>query len=189
MDYINRKIKKGFTVLELTIAMALLAILSVIIATIVIRSGIIFEKQTGSVEVGLSNRFVLDDIAQQVRTAKLVESNFTGDGQNFTTGTDTLILKLPSIDNSGAAIANTFDRVVYYLNAGKINKKVFPDAASSRKKITQILTTTTKTLKFAYNNSNVASTSAVTVDLTTIKKLPSGDRENSDKIEAVLRNY
>lgn len=197
MDYINRtkygirntESGNGFTLLELVISIAVLSIISVILATIIIRSGFFFEKQTGLAEVGLSNRFVLDEIATQVRAAKQVEENFTGNGQNFTTGAVILVLKLPSVDAAGSTISGVFDRVVFYLDGGKINKKVFPDATSTRVKTSQILTTATKTLNFSYNNANVASSSAVTVNLTTVKNLPAGNQENTDKIEVVLRNY
>lgn len=185
----KRSVKRGFTILELLISIAILSIISVIISTIAIRSGIIFEKQTGLVEVRLSNRFVLDEVATQVRAAKQVEGSFTGNGQNFTTGTTTLILKLPSVDSSGSTISGAFDRVVFYLDGARIFKKVFPDATSKRPKTTQILTATVKNLNFSYNNVSIASASAVSVNLTTTKTLPSGVQENSDKIEAVLRNY
>ena len=181
--------KKAFTLLELLISIAILSIISVIIATIVIRSGFFFEKQTGLAEVGLSNRFVLDEIATQVRAARQVEENFTGNGQNFTTGLSTLILKLPSIDASGSTISGAFDRAVFYLDGAKIFKKVYPDAASTRPKTSQILTAATKTVSFSYNNASLASASAVTVSLTTEKKSATGTQENTDKIEAVLRNY
>lgn len=190
MAYISKaKSEIGFTVLELVIAVAILGIISGFIATIVIRSGIIFEKQQGTVETGLANRFTLDEIAANVRTAAQIEESFSSGSESFTTGTTTLILKIPSINADGETISGVFDRVVFYFDAGKIIKKVYPDAQSSRKQTSQILTAATKTLNFTFNNVNIASASAVTVNLTTIKNLPSGSREISDKIEVVLRNY
>jgi prepilin-type N-terminal cleavage/methylation domain-containing protein len=180
---------KGFTLLELVIAIGILSIISLILATIIIRFGIHYQKQQAEVQANLSNRFVLDEISTRIRESRAIADQITTGGQTYTTGATTLVLKPLSIDADGNTIAGTYDYIIFYQNSTKLNKKVVPDTSSKRPAVNQVLTANLKQITLTYDNPTPASANSVTIDLRTEETLGGQTKEAQGQVKATLRNF
>jgi prepilin-type N-terminal cleavage/methylation domain-containing protein len=117
--------KKGFTIVELVISMALLAIILVAVSSIFITAiknyQISFARSTLQKEIN----FTVDDINKNIRIAAGVEST-NGSGDNR--GPNTLILSLPATDANGNFIYQSgvlqVDTFTYSLSSGNLHKKI-----------------------------------------------------------------
>ena len=82
-------------------------------------------------------RYLSDTFSRDVRGAWSVAATYTDGQTTYTTGDDTIVLELPSIDAQGNVIDvdNTHDAVVYHPDGdrdGVLIREVFPDASSNR---------------------------------------------------------
>jgi len=183
---------KGFTLLELVISIAILAIISLTLTTIIIRYGIHYQKQQTEVQANLSNRFVLDEISTRIRESRTIADQTTVDGQIYTTGANTLVLKALSIDANGNTIAETFDYIIFYQDSTqttKFIKKVAPNALSKRLSVNQVLTANLKQITFTYDNPTPSSANSVTIDLRTEETSGGQTKEAQGQAKTTLRNF
>jgi prepilin-type N-terminal cleavage/methylation domain-containing protein len=180
---------KGFTLLEIVIAIAVLAIISLILATIIIRWGIHYKQQETQVGASLSNRFVLDEITTRIRESRAIADQITVDSQTYTSGSTILVLKPLSIDAEGNTIAGTYDHIIFYQDSAKLIKKVVPNAISKRLAVNQILTVNLKQVTFSYDNSTPQLANSVTIELTTKETQGGQTKEAQDQAKATLRNF
>lgn len=187
----KNKLKRGFTLIELLLGIAIISILSVVLTTLIIRYGILYERQQIDVAANLDNRFILDDIATRAREAAEVSNSLIVGSDTFTTNSTTIILKVPSLDQNGQNISTVFDYVIYYKDATSpdtLRKKVVPDAQSTRQSSSQLLTSALKSITFSYNNADPQMASVITVVLETVKTESGQTKEARDTIQVTLRN-
>lgn len=184
--------KRAFTLIELLISIALISIISVILTTLIIRYGIFYERQNVDIAANLDNRFILDDISAQVRQAAKIATSVTIDGQTFATSQTTIVLKLPALDQNGQTMQNIFDYVIFWQDSQDLKnfrKKIVPDLQSTRKVVSQILTSNLKSVVFSYNNPDPTQASTVTATLETIKTQGGQTKEAKDAVQVRLRNF
>lgn len=188
--------KKGFTLVEVLVAMGIASVVGVLLLVIIVNSTGLFYKQSSTIEQGLGINDVLTNIRSNVRQAKSIAASYPEDqNPQFTTGNNQLVLKLASIDSLGNIIADSFDYFVYFLDQTKLRFKVFPAVISTRKSVDQIFVTNADSLEFKYldlanPSQEVTPTSASKVKITLSLKQKSGaDFEKSIATsEANLRN-
>ncbi len=124
--------KKGFTIIELAIATALLAtILGAVAALFAVGlKNYRVESQRSFLQKELN--FVADDIGNQAKQAYAVLENY----DIYTRDSDTLILALPAIDVAESFIYSgenfTTDYIIYYLSDGTLYKKTIANENSKR---------------------------------------------------------
>lgn len=118
--------KKGFTLVELIVAMALLGIIMITVGTIFVTVMKNYQVSGQKTAFQREINFATDDISKNIKLATSVPSTYNG----YTTGVNTLILALPAIDNDrnflydGNGIIQK-DYYVYYVSSNNLKRKIF----------------------------------------------------------------
>lgn len=137
---------RGFTLLEVLFA----AGISSVVVMAVVTSFVIAQRTTMQSfwqgQVYADARTTVDNLVRDIRGAIEVESSFThsASGVTYTTGDDTIILKLPAIDASEYIIdvESTFDRIVYSMSDSDppvLLRRILPDDLSGRPQTTEVI--------------------------------------------------
>lgn len=187
--------EKGLTLIEVLVAMGIATIAGVLLLVIIVNSAGLFTEQSSKVTEGLNINDSLSLLRGDIKQASSVAVSYTEGSTTYTSSASQLVLKVSSTDTSGNIIANTFDYFVLYLDQGFTHFKIFPDAASSRKKIDRILSTSVDSLRFQYLNSanppvEVTPVNAVKirVTLTLKQKIGTNFEVSTATTEANFRN-
>ena len=106
--------RKGFTTVELMIAVSLTLLFAASFYGAFATMGSEMWRKKANFDTNVSAKNVMDRMSRDVEEAVSVVASYGGN----TTGTNCLILKLPSIDASGVptSITNQFDYVTYKIN-------------------------------------------------------------------------
>ncbi|MBI2021692.1 hypothetical protein HYS93_02275 [Candidatus Daviesbacteria bacterium] len=156
---------KGISLLEVLIYIGVASLVGIILVRIFVQNNAFFLRESAQVEQGLDTNQISSQIYDSIRNASSVAVSFVGGVTTYTSGPQTLVLTLPSVNASGSVIANTYDYLVITQdsqNAKLLRKKIFPDALSSRQSENRLLTTQLSSLTFSYydQNSNIVSPQA-----------------------------
>ncbi|OGE88904.1 MAG: hypothetical protein A3J07_04425 [Candidatus Doudnabacteria bacterium RIFCSPLOWO2_02_FULL_49_13] len=177
--------KRGFTLIETIIVIALVAVAGVILSDLFIGQNRLYRSETAELNVTADARAALDDVDNYLRQAnRAVASHST-----YSAGPQILILQIQSVDGSGRLVAGTFDYAVYYLSASDLWRQVFPDAASSRPAAAKKLANHINGLVFTYNNPDYSLVTEVQTDLTIQESAGAQTRSITASSKAKLRNY
>ena len=168
----DSKFKVGFTLVEALVGFGLIGIISVLVAALYLTNYKLFANQTTSIDINSQNKLAVDDITNQIRQSQAVAASCcSGD----TTSATVLVLQLWPLDASGDPkdpSGSAYDYFVYKIDPTdptRIQKKIVPDASSTRPASTKVLTTKLATdgLQFTYNNATPSLASEITVTITT----------------------
>lgn len=177
---------RGLTLIEALFTLAIATIVGTLLLVVMVNTGGLFLKQSSKVALGLSLNDVLREIQKTIRQSSSVAD---------TSGVQKLSLKVPSVDSSGAVIANSFDDFIFLLDQSKLVFRVLPNAQSSRIAADQILATNIDMLNFKYFDSQNPPSEVIPKDAKKIKtilalkqKAGFGFEQNIATAEANLRN-
>lgn len=145
---------KGFTLLEILIAAAITSIVAGLLLMIMINSTGLFSRQSAKVQAGLNINDATAKFKSTVKQASSIAVLHITSSTTYTSDSQTLVLKVSSIDSSGNIIINTFDYYVYYLDQGILYLKTFPDSLSSRKAENRVFSTLVDSVSFQYFNTS-----------------------------------
>ncbi len=180
------KNSKGITLVEVIISTSIAVVVGGLLLTILANSSGLFYKESSKVSIGLNTNDALAKVRSSIKESS---------GVVDTSGSNKLVLKVPSLDQSSNIIADTFDVFVFSQDENKLRFKIFPNEASSRKIQDQIFSTDVDQLIFSYLNSGnppteVAPVNAtkVRISLTLKQKSGEGYETNTANSEANLRN-
>ncbi len=183
--------RRGATILEGLIVVAILAIIFTILAVIFVGQGTFFQRENARLDSALDNTRALNDLLMQSREAVGVMVTSSIDSVLYTSGPEQLILKLYSLNAAGAFIPSSFDYAVYYRDAAhpnKLMKKVAPALASSRTAVTKCLDNNVSALSFSYNSPDFNQVNQITVYLETAKMAAGTNFVTSSTVRTMLRN-
>ncbi len=110
---------------------------------------------------------LLREIESLTLPANAVLQTHSFSGATHSSSATSLVLELPSIDNSGAVIANAYDYVAFYAAGTNAYRLLEKNALSARVAGTKLLSSTLDALSFAYDNVDFAQVRTVTVDIHT----------------------
>ena len=178
---------KGFTLIEVLVVSAILFLVVGFLGYLSVKHFWIYNSQVSQLDIGNDARFSLDDIDNFVRSARRVSVSY----DIYSTGPQTLVLQLPSIDSSNKIIENTYDYVVYYLSGQALVREIFPDAISDRESGIKTLTSyiDEDNFSFTYDNADYSLVKKITT-LISIKKGQSGQQRSITlSSKSFLRNY
>lgn len=176
---------QGFTLIELVVVVALVAICSTVLVSLFIGHNRIYRTQTAELDVTGDARQALDDIDSYVRQTNRTLSTYS----TYTANAQVLILQIQSVNSSSQLIASTFDDVVYYLNNGNLYRQVFPNPSSSRTAQTKKLAGNVTGLIFTYNNPDYAQVTEVTTNITVQENAGVQNRAITTSSKSKLRDY
>lgn len=190
------KIKQGFTLLEILVAMSIITVAGLLLIGVVVNTAGIGVQQSSKVSLGVDANDILMKIRENLKEATAIVSAYPeGSSPLYTSSPTQLVLKLSSIDSSGEIISNTYDYFVYSKDQSKLLFKTFPDPASSRVAKDQLLTSKLEDIIFEYfNNANplqlVSPNLASKIKVTVVLKQQTGSQKESSVAtsEAQLRN-
>ena len=100
----NRIIRKGFTLVELSLAMAFLAVLLITIAILVIRIITIYQRGLAIRAISATGRQLIDEFTRSIANSAIVKVDF-GTDMNDTSGY--FAQRLESVDIDGRSISGT----------------------------------------------------------------------------------
>lgn len=162
--------KKGFTLIELIIAIALLTTVMMAVASIfsVVIKTYHLESQRGFFQKDLN--FVSDNITRDIKQSQLVQSYAP-----YTLSSTTLILNLPALDSSGNFIYSgsqlQTDTVIYTQSGTGLIKILYPNQLSTRAvgvtpgSATTLISDNVSNLNFSYSP-NITAPRQVTFSIT-----------------------
>lgn len=174
----------GFTLIEVIIVIFMVGMGMLVLTSLFLNQNQVYQSQTAELTVTADARFALDEIDSSVRAADIVATSYS----SYTTGTQVLVLQLPSINASNQIISATYDYFVYYLSGSSLLRQIFPNAASSRQASTKKMASNVTGLVFTYDNASMALVQQVTTDLTVQQSGGRYSRSISLSSKSKLRN-
>lgn len=188
-------LKRGFTLIELIVVIALGAIVILILVGILSNNTNFFYKETNIINEGLSITGVADMVNSYARQSSSVATVYPTLSPQYSTDQDTLILMIPSTSDTGT-ISNTYDYIVIEQDADNNNvlrMRIFPDPLSIRNSENRVLTTFMQTIRYSYlNNAGVevapAQASQIDVSITVLSKMGSSQSSRTLTTRIFLRN-
>jgi type II secretory pathway pseudopilin PulG len=108
--------ERGFTIIELITGVALIALFSLVLSGIVVTAQRSAAVEKTKADLAVENRHLVDETTRQIKSARAVLASASLFGLPYTTGSQTLILELPSIDNNQTIIDGTSDWLVFRKN-------------------------------------------------------------------------
>ncbi len=181
---------RGFTLLEIVVAMAIAVIILTALSSIFIVQYNLYFLGSTSVDLNSSLTATLRAMEEFGTSARAIVNTRDFGGTNFTTSNTTLVLALPSVDPGGNPLPQT-DYVVFFrdpVQGQKLWMQIDADATSSRRDLTKLFSDLTNILQFSYNKSNPAEATIVEVFVSLRKVAKGNPQETSGRTSIFLRN-
>ncbi len=149
--------QKGFTIIEMTIAVVILGIIVVVISDMYLKGTISSKTEMARSKLQIEEKNALEGITNNVTLSTKIDSDY-GSGA-YTGGQQTLILDLPAIDSGNnflySGSQKVHDYIIYYLSGSDLHKLVYSSDPDSRLHSEdgsdQILLSDVKSLSFTYD--------------------------------------
>jgi len=158
--------RRGITLLEALVSVSLVTIISLVLMGLFIGHVRISRLVSANADL-LNQRTQLEqDFDRFIHLATRVVDSAIVNGTSYTSGLDTLVLEIPSIDGSGFVIADQFDQLAYYLDpADPSSLKVTfqPGGASSRLNVTKSLGNSVDSVQYFYDSPSPVNASLINV--------------------------
>ena len=147
---------RGLSLPELILGITIAAILGGILVSLLVSSNRLLFDQSIKVRQGLSLNQASVEITSLIKSAAGIALQYPPAGTaDYTTDFDTLVLKIPAIDQTGGIITQVFDYGVLSKDPSSpkiLRKQIFKADTSFRKPENKILATTLQDLQFIYLN-------------------------------------
>ena len=158
----GRRRIRGFTLIELTLALLILAIVFGLLIQFFLTSSRSAVNVRSSVGVQVGAQYGTDLLSQDINGADLCLASYANGATTYAASTTgTLILRTPGLNSAGTAIvANVEDHIIYQLlptavgaanGPYMLNRTVVPGTGSSRTAVNnQVITTNVTSASFTY---------------------------------------
>lgn len=191
--YLYTKQQIGLSLIEMIIAMAIVSVLGLMLASILVNTTGVFHEQSAVINQGVNLNDILSKIKSNIKVSQNVAIGYPEVAPEFTSSSSQLVLKLPAIDTSSNIINNVFDYFVYQVNQSKLSEKIFPNPQSARITLDLVILTNVDKIVFEYFNELnevVAPENAKKVRVTLTIKQKAGilDKMSIATAEAYLKN-
>ncbi|HTK60098.1 MAG TPA: prepilin-type N-terminal cleavage/methylation domain-containing protein, partial [Candidatus Baltobacteraceae bacterium] len=107
---------RGVTMLELAVSMAVAGVVFTILGAIFIAQGRYLAIEDATAETQYNAFQILDTVGLYAISADAPIGSRTINGTAYSTGTSTLVLELPTVDQNGDLVAATHDYVAFGLS-------------------------------------------------------------------------
>lgn len=182
--------RRGFTLVESLIVVALSVSVMVIIALLIYS----FNKSSGYGQMFAQSSGSATAILREVGSLALPADAVLGEhafaSATYTSTSSSLVLEIPSIDNFGRVISNTYDYAAFYVVGTTTAYRLLEaDPLSSRDSGIKQLSSTVNTLSFSYNDADFTKVNTVTVDVQTQALVRQEVISDHRREQIRLRNY
>jgi type II secretory pathway pseudopilin PulG len=190
------KDSQGISLFELLIVITLSSLIGAALISFLVKNSGLFYQQNAQINQEISQNNTLDQLRSAILSAAYIASGYPVASPEYTTGTNVLVLAVPSIDASGLVISNTYDYIVFTKDPQKptiLRKFIFPDTLSKRKSENRVLTTRLSNIFFYYfdKSGNVVSpttASQIKLVMNQLEKAGLADQQSSESAQVNLRN-
>lgn len=176
---------KGWSLLEVLISVTIAAVAGGLIINLMVSSNKLFFDQSAQISHGLSLNQAKLEITDLIKSCAGIVTQYPPSGMaQYTTDSNTLVIKLPAISSGGDVIESVYDYAVIEADTAKptvLRKQIFKDTGSYRNPENKVLSTSLANLYFNYldiNNVPVAVDQAVRVNFIITLSTKSGFSEN-----------
>lgn len=185
----NKKRKnKGFTIAETLVAAGIISILTLVLIQFLLGYNKSFGIFNANVDVSSSAGRVITETSAAAREASAVLASRLFSDTTYTSSATSLVLQLPSVDATGAAIFGKYDYIAFYLEGANAYKRTEVDVASTRPAGVKLLSETVNSLTFTYDNANFALVQKIDIDIETEKQVKDEVSESHLRQQVYLRN-
>ena len=157
--------ENGFTLIEVLVVTGIVAVLSVFAAGIFIANNRFYLNQSAEIQAVVGTWQSGDRINEYGRTAAAFVASRIYNSTTYTTGAETVIFQIPSINASQQIIASTYDYVYITKDLSNISRLILivePNAASARLARSVELTNKLSVVSFTYDNGSPSQASNMT---------------------------
>jgi hypothetical protein len=130
------------TLIEVLIVVAISALIMIALLSLYVAGQKYFFNQNSRADTIEDSRMPMTWVSRDIRDANQVHDGAITayNGQTYTTGPNSLVLELPSIDAAGLIISGSTDYIIYHLDAGnhRLLRTVDP-GAGVRQNSTRVL--------------------------------------------------
>lgn len=181
------KKKKGITLIETSVVVAILAVMTFAFSAIFVNSLKVYRQEEAETELISNTQTILDRITNDIKSAKSISAT----NSDYTLSEDILILKTPSLDAnqnfiySGSTVI--CDYIIYYTTNKSLHRKVVADVSSSRGSQDTELSKEIDFLKFNYNP-DILNPNKIGTQITSKRNIGKDTREITLSSKAVMRN-
>lgn len=187
------KADNGFSLTEILVVSLITVIVGGFIVSILFNTTGIYYNQSAQTQQSMDLNDTFSKVRSSIRQSKFVATGYPEGSPTYTSGINTLVLKIPSVNSSGNTISDTYDFAIVTKSQDKLYYKLFPDAISARSSDDQILASNVDNVYFNYYDSagtevNPETSSRIKITLTLKQKAGAGYKVNTATSEASIRN-
>lgn len=188
---------KGFSLIEILVAGTVASIAGALLISTLVQSSGVFSEQSAKISQGLISNDITTSVRESIKQASGVAVSYPETGTAlYSSGTETLILKVPAVDSQGNPIENITDYIVIAKDMQDptiLRRLYFKDPISFHKEENMVLTTKLSSVSFSYldgqgNSVSPSSAAKVRFIINTSEKAGYSQTESSDSGEVNLRN-
>lgn len=191
-----RKATSAFTLLEVILSVSITAVVGVLLVIILIQNNGLFISQRNIINQGLGINDAVRIVSTDAKGATGIAGQYPLTGPEYLASSNTLIMTIPAIDNSGNIIDSVIDYLIYTqdsLNPKVFRKLIFPDELSSRVVINEILLTNLKSFTVDYldKNNNIVTpeqSEKINMTINVLTRSYPNDQESSLSSQIRFRN-
>ncbi len=156
---------RGFTLIETVFVVGLTALLLLAIHSLYFSFTRLASEESAEYDARSDASGVIRSVSNIVIPANRILASHSFTTGSYSTGAETLVVRMPSVDATGAIIAGVFDYAVIYQEDSSAHMRVEAGAGSVRQTREQIIGTSLTDLSFSYNATDVTQATSVTVSV------------------------
>jgi prepilin-type N-terminal cleavage/methylation domain-containing protein len=172
--------RQGFTLVEMVVVIGISSVLMVALAFMIFNFGTTYTYEQRAAQSARSASIVLRELESLVTPADQVLATHVFAAGTYSSGSNVLVVEIPSIDSNGSTVSNTYDYAAFYVSGANAYRLLEPDVLSSRQGGTKLLSATISSLGFTYDNADFTLVTTVTADVQTqvqVKQATASDRQ------------
>jgi len=159
---------EGVSMIEILVTIGIAVSIFFIMANIFITHNRLFNLQSILAEIEINNYLALNRMQKLIKLADKVMTNRIINSVNYETSSQTLVLEIPSLDNSQNIIPYTFDYASFHLDpldSTKLILSIEANPASSRQSGDTLISSFVDKLIFSYNDSDFTKVNLISLYL------------------------
>lgn len=177
-----------FSLAETVIATAVLIYILVALMVLYGNYSKSFSNQQTRIALGNSAREAVKELQSAALQADQIMDSHIFSGTIYTTDESTVVLEIPSIDESRNIVDGKYDYTVFYLTGKNFYRLIEADAASSRPSSFNKISDVVSTLAFTYNNLDLSQADKIETDID-MQKISGGQNVSYELHQEIyLRN-